>query len=121
VILVTAYPDAEFLARAAEGHVMAYLTKPIKSADIQAAIALAIMRFEEFQRLSQDADSLRQALEDRKAVERAKGIIMKRLRLEEPEAYHRLRRLASNQNRKLVEVAGTVVADDELWQALEKV
>jgi len=121
VILVTAHPGADFLARAAEGHVMAYLTKPIKPADLQAAIALAILRFEEFQRLSQDAASLRQALEDRKTVERAKGIVMKRLRLEEPQAYRRLLRLASDQNRKLVEVAGTVVAADEVFQALEKV
>jgi response regulator NasT len=121
VILVTAHADADFLSRASEGHVMAYLAKPIKPVDLQAAIFLAILRFEEFQRLSQDAASLRQALEDRKTVERAKGIVMKRLRLEEPQAYRRLRRLASDQNRKLVEVAGTVVAADEVFQALEKV
>src|SRR5262249_44387300 len=121
VILITAHPAVDFLDRVGEGHVMAYLTKPIKPADLQAAIGLAILRFEEFQTLRHDAISLRQALEDRKTVERAKGIVMKRLRLDEPEAYRRLRRVASDQNRKLVEVAGTVVAADEGFQALEKV
>jgi two-component system, response regulator PdtaR len=121
VILVTAHPDVDFLARAGEGHVMAYLTKPIKPVDLQAAIGLAVMRFEQFQRLSQEAASLRQALEDRKNVERAKGILMKRLRLEEPEAFRRLRKLASDTNRKLVEVAATIMAADEVFQALEKV
>jgi response regulator NasT len=121
VILVTGHPAVDFLARAGEGHIMAYLVKPIKPVDLQAAIALAIMRFDQFQRLTQEAASLRQALEDRKFVERAKGILMKRLRLEEPEAFRRLRKLASDQNRKVVEVARTVLAADEVFQELEKV
>jgi response regulator NasT len=120
VILVTAHPDGDLLARAGEGHVMAYLAKPIKPVDLEAAIGLAVLRFEQFQKLSQEAAGLRQALEDRKNVERAKGILMKRLRLEEPEAFRRLRKLASDTNRKLVEVAGTILAADEVFEALEK-
>ena len=121
VILITAHPAVDFLARAGEGHVMAYLCKPIKPVDLQAAIALAVMRFEQFQKLRQEAASLRQALEDRKTLERAKGILMERLRLGESEAFRRLRKLASDQNRKVVEVAGAVLAADEVFQALEKV
>jgi response regulator NasT len=120
VILVTAHPNVDFLARAAEGHVMAYLVKPVKPVDLQAAIGLAVMRFGQFQKLTQEAANLRQALEDRKTVERAKGILMTRLRLEEPEAYRRLRKLANDQNHKVVEVAATVLAADEVFQALEK-
>jgi len=119
VILVTAHADVDFLSRAGAGHVLAYLAKPIKPVDLQAAIVLAMLRFEEFQRLSQEAASLRQALEDRKIVERAKRIVMKWLRLEEAEAYRRLWRGGSDQNRKLVEVATTVVAADEVFQTLE--
>jgi response regulator NasT len=121
VILVTAHPGVDFLARAGEGRIMAYLAKPIKPVDLQAAISLAVMRFEQVQRLCQEAAGLRQALEDRKAAERAKGILMKRLQLEEPEAYRRLRKLASDQNRKMVEVVRSILAADEVFQALERV
>jgi response regulator NasT len=121
VILVTAHPGVDFLARAAEEYIMAYLTNPIKPVDLQAAIALAVMRFEQFQKVSQEAASLRQALEDRKVIERAKGAVMKRVRVDEEEAFRRLRKLASNQNRKLVELARTVLTADDLFQALEKV
>jgi response regulator NasT len=120
VILVTGHPDIDFLSPAAADYIMAYLSKPAKGVDLQAAISLAMLRFSHFQALRQEADSLRQALEDRKAVERAKGIVMKRLHLEEPEAFRRLRKLASDQNRKLVEVAQALLKADEAFQALEK-
>src|SRR5207248_5626834 len=115
------HTGADFLARASEGHVMAYLAKPIKPVDLQVAIPLAMTRFEEFQKLSQEAASLRQALEDRKTVERAKGVLMKRLKVDEPEAFRRLKKLASDSNRKFVQVAETVLTADEVFQALEKV
>ena len=121
VILVTAHTEAELLVRAGEEHVMAYLAKPIKPIDLQVAIPLAVMRFEEFQKLGQEAASLRQALEDRKTVERAKGVLMKRLGIDEPEAFRRLRKLASDNNRKVVLVAETVLTADEVFQALEKI
>jgi response regulator NasT len=121
VILVTAHTAADFLARASEGPVMAYLAKPIKPVDLQVAIPVAMTRFEEYHKLRQDAASLRQALEDRKIVERAKGVVMKRLGVDEPEAFARLKKLASDGNRKLVQVAETVLTADEVFQALERV
>jgi response regulator NasT len=120
VILVTAYPGSDFPGRAGESHIMAYLVKPIKPPDLQAAIALAVIRFEEFQELKQEAADLRQALEDRKTVERAKGIIMRRLRLEEPQAFRRLQKMASDENRRLVEIARTVLSSDDVFQSLER-
>lgn len=120
VILVTAHAGEDYLTQIGEANVMAILTKPVKAVDLQAAIALAVMRFDQFQKLAQEAASLRQALDDRKTVERAKGVLMKRLRMEEPEAFRRLQRLASNQNRKLAEVAGAVMAADEVFQVLER-
>ena len=120
VILVTAHHDTHLLARAGAEHIMAYLSKPAKPVDLQAAISLAMLRFGHFQALRAEAASLRQALEDRKVVERAKGVVMKRLRADEPEAFRRLRTLASDTNRKLAEVAQTVLSADEVFQALEK-
>lgn len=68
VILVSAYHDPELIERALQDHVLAYLVKPIKQADLETAVALAMRRFKEFQALEQQADDLRQALEDRKLV-----------------------------------------------------
>jgi response regulator NasT len=92
------------------------LIKPIKPADLETAIYLAVLRFEHFQKLSKEAASLRQALEDRKVIERAKGIIMKRGRIDEPDAFRRLQRLASDKNLKLVELANMIVIADEAFQ-----
>ncbi len=115
VILVSAHHDANLLARAARTHIMAYLVKPVKPADLETAIALAMMRFDQFQKLAQEAASYRQALEDRKVIERAKGIIMKRARLDEPEAFRRLQKLACDRNQKMIEFARMILAAEEAF------
>jgi response regulator NasT len=117
VILISAYHDPELIHRAEGDHVMGYLVKPIKQADLGPAIALAIRRFEQFEALAKEAQDLRQALEDRKLIERAKGILMRRASLDEPSAIRRLQRLASDRNLKLVEVARMLVTADEAFQA----
>ncbi len=99
---------------------MAYLTKPAKPADIQAAIALAILRFEHFQKIRQETADLRQALEDRKLIERAKGVVMRRQHLDEPAAFRRLQKLASDRNLKLVEAARLILCAEETFQALDR-
>ena len=75
VILVSAYHDPALIERAEADHIMGYLVKPIKQADLEPVIALAMRRFEQFQALQREASDLRQALEDRKVIERAKGVI----------------------------------------------
>jgi response regulator NasT len=115
VILVSAYHDDELATRAEHGHVLAYLVKPIKQADLEPAIGIAMRRFEQLQSLQQEAQDLRQALEDRKLIERAKGILMKRGGLDEAEAFRRLQRLASDKNRKLVEVAQMILTAEEAF------
>jgi response regulator NasT len=79
-------------------------------------IALAVRRFAEFQALQTEANDLRRALNDRKLIERAKGIVMKHLKIDEGEAFRRLQKMASSKNQKLVEVASKVV---EVADALE--
>ena len=113
VILVSAYHDEELIERSLRDHVMAYLVKPIKQADLEIAIALATRRFREFLALQEQAASLQQALEDRKVIERAKGILMKRAGLDEPDAFRRLQRLSSEKNIKMVEIARMIVTADE--------
>ena len=113
VILVSAHHESELVERAAEDHVLAYLVKPIKQADLEPAIALAMRRFEQFQALRNEADDLRQALADRKMIERAKGVIMKRSGLNEQDAFRRLQKLASEKNLKLAVLAQMLVTADE--------
>jgi response regulator NasT len=110
---VSAYHDAELIARAEADHIMGYLVKPIKQADLQPAIALAMRRFEQFQALRQEASDLRQALEDRKVIERAKGILMKKANLDEQDAFRRMQKLASEKNRKLIEIAQIILTAEE--------
>ena len=122
VILMSAYDEDGLLTRAGAEHaVMAYLVKPVRAADVKAAIALALARFEQFRAIRRETAGLRQALEDRKVIERAKGILMKRLRVDEEDAYRRLRKLSGDRNRKLVEVAGEVVDADEVFRRLDGV
>jgi response regulator NasT len=115
IIVITAFHDPALIERAERNHVLAYLVKPIKQHDLQPAISIAMTRFQEFQAMSQEADNLRQALEDRKVIERAKGIIMKRTKLDEPEAFRRLQKLARDKNQKLVEIAKIVVTAEEAF------
>jgi response regulator NasT len=113
IILLSGHCDKELIERAEENHVFAYLMKPITSMQLEPAIALATRRCEEFQSLQQEADDLRQALADRKLIERAKGLIMKHLNLDEQEAFRRLQKLASSKNKKLIEIAEMVLTTAE--------
>jgi two-component system, response regulator PdtaR len=115
VVLVSAHDDPEFLRRAeAAGPVMAYLLKPVRAPDVAAAVCLAVARFAERQQ------ALR-ALEERKLVERAKGALMKRLGVDEDEAYRRLWKYANDQNVNVTEVAGLVLRAEEVFRTMEGV
>ncbi len=121
VILVSAHHDDALLARVSPDFIMAYLIKPISEPDLKTAITVAMMRFRHFSALMKEAADLRQALEDRKVIERAKGIVMKRLRVDEDEAFRRLRKMASDQNHKLVEIGQRVINSEEVFGQLDRV
>jgi two-component system, response regulator PdtaR len=109
IIVVSGYHEPDLIERAEKNHIAAYLVKPIKQENLGPAIAIAMRRFQEFNATRQEAANLRQALEDRKVIERAKGILMKRTGLDEPDAFRRLQKLATDNNRKLVDVAQSIV------------
>jgi two-component system, response regulator PdtaR len=113
VILVSAYHDPELIERAGAECVFGYLVKPIKEADLPPTIAVAMRRFELFQSLHQEAADLRQALEDRKLVERAKGVLMRRSGADEADAYRRLQKLATDRRCKLAEAARWVLTVED--------
>lgn len=120
VILISAFHDAELLSRLGENSIMAYLVKPVKEADLSVAITVAMLRFQHFLSIVREAADLRQALEDRKVIERAKGAVVKRVGITEEEAFRRLRKLASDHNRRLVEVAHQVVAAEEVFRPFDR-
>jgi response regulator NasT len=112
VILVSAYHRPQLFERASGDHILAYLVKPTKQADLEAAIAIAMRRFGQFQALRKEAAGGRQALEERKLIERAKGLLMKQAAVDEEEAFRRLRKMARDRNQKLAEVARVMLAGD---------
>jgi len=116
VIIVSAYHDPEYVERALKEHVLAYLVKPISDQSLKTSIELAMQRFKEFQALQEQAANLQQALEDRKLTERAKGILMKRAELSEPDAFRRLQLLSSQKNKKMVEIARMIVEAEEAFK-----
>jgi response regulator NasT len=116
VILVSAFHDATLIERAEADHILGYLVKPIKQADLEPVISLSMRRFEQFEALRRETADLRQALEDRKVIERAKGVLMKRGPLDEQEAFRRMQKLASEKSRKLVEIAQMILVAEEAVQ-----
>ena len=112
---MSAYHDAGLIERAEADHILGYLVKPIKQSDLEPTIALALRRFEQFEALRREANDLRQALEDRKIIERAKGVLMKRAKLEEEDAFRRLQNLASTKNKKMIEIARTILELEEAF------
>jgi AmiR/NasT family two-component response regulator len=114
IILLTAYSEAQLVERAAQANISAYLMKPVSEEDLLPAITLALTRFKQFQALHQEVADLREALEARRVIEKAKGILMRRLTLTEDEAFRRLQRQSQESNRKLAQVAEAIVVADQM-------
>src|SRR5437762_3209189 len=96
VMLLTAYSQQDLVRRAVDAGVFSYVVKPFTEADLLPAIELAIARFHEFDAIRQEAADLREALETRKAVDRAKGLLMSQHGLSEPEAFRRIQQRSMN-------------------------
>lgn len=108
-VVMTADRDGELIARALAGPVMAYLVKPFEPPQLHAALQLAWARFQEHEALHAENVSLRQALEARKAIERAKGLLMNRNQWTEAEAFRRLQRTAMNRRRSMADLAQDIL------------
>ena len=114
VIVLTAYSEKPLAERAIEAGVFAYLMKPVSEEDLLPTILLARSRFREFQDLRKGMSDLREALETRKLIERAKGILMERRNLTEAEAFRRMQIQSQNENKKLAEIAQAIIMADRM-------
>ena len=108
-VAITADRDQDLVRRALEEHVLAFLVKPVEAHQLGPALLVARAQFEELRGLSAENATLRQALQNRKIIERAKGVLMKRNRWTEAEAFRRLQRGAMNRRTTMVELAQDVL------------
>jgi response regulator NasT len=109
VVLFTSRTSIELVQRAREAGVIAFLLKPLRAAEVVPTLEIAIARFRENAKLAQ-------ALEERKVIERAKGVLMNRLGVSEDEAFKRLRRAAMDGRRPMVEVAQALLVSESVQQ-----
>lgn len=112
-ILISAYHEDELVRRALGDHVFAYLVKPVTRDQLQPAIKLAMERFREFEALRAEARDLRQTLDDRRTIERAKRFLMTRAGLPESKSFSRLQELSRAKGRPLAEIARSIVLAEE--------
>jgi len=120
VVVVTGVDDPGLIERSIASGVSAYLTKPVDSRELEAAIGLAAARHAEFRTLEAEVDRAQQALEDRKVVERAKGLLMSALGLSEQDAFRRLQLTARERNLRLADVAARIVEQQSLLEPKRK-
>ena len=101
--------DGAMIKKAVEAGVSAYVVDGLKKERVKPILDMAISRFNAFSRLTRELEEARSALEERKIIDQAKGILMKTKGLGEPEAYALLRKTAMNQNRRLVDIAQSLI------------
>jgi AmiR/NasT family two-component response regulator len=114
VLLLTAYSDQPLVERAKEAGVVGYVVKPFRETELMPIIELSLARFEEFQALEREVGDLREALESRKIVERAKGILMEVHGLRESEAFHRIRKASMDARKSMREVAEAILLTHDM-------
>lgn len=109
VVILTAFSQRELIERARDAGAMAYLVKPFARRDLVPAVELAVSRFRELLALETEVAGLAERLETRKAVERAKGLLMARHGLTEPEAFRWIQRNAMDRRTTMKAVAQAVI------------
>lgn len=115
VIMLTAYADNETIRKVKEAGALGYLVKPVSENELPPAINIALARFQELQDLKTKVMELEDSLEARKLIERAKGILMRRLQMSEHDAYERLRQRARDKRTKMREIARAIIEAEELF------
>lgn len=114
VVVMTAFANPENIRRAEDAGALAYVVKPINPEELPPAIDIALARFHEMQGLRQRVGDLQETIDVRKVLERAKGILMKRLNISDADAEERLRQRAEEKGVRLQDMAQAIVDSDAL-------
>jgi len=109
VIILTAYTERHLIEKARDSGVMAYLSKPFREGDLSPGIELAVTHFLKTSRLTEHVSRLKDQLEARKLIEKAKGLLMTREGLTEAQAYRKLQKTSMQKNKSMKEVADAVI------------
>jgi two-component system, response regulator PdtaR len=109
VLLLTAYTDRELVDRAREAGVVNYLVKPFRDTELLPAIEIALARYAEFREMDKQLSDFKEALETRKLVDRAKGVLMDTQGLKEQEAFRKIQQLSMNSRKSMREVAQAIL------------
>lgn len=110
VVMLTAFSQRDLVERAREAGAMSYLVKPFTQTDLVPAIEMAVSRYAEITQLESEVGDLKERLETRKAVDRAKGILQEQLSLSEPDAFRWIQKTAMDLRMSMREVAEGVVS-----------
>lgn len=113
VVLLTAFSQQHLVERAKEAGVVGYIVKPYQESDLAPAIEVALARFEEFRAMEREVNSLKDALEARKLVDRAKGILMDTQGLTEADAFRRIQKMSMNTRKSMKEIAEAIILTRE--------
>jgi two-component system, response regulator PdtaR len=114
IVILSAHSESGLGSEAANVGAHAYLVKPFNPEQLKPAIEMALVNFEKSRQLEEKLHQVNEALESRKLIERAKGILMKQAGLDEESAYLKLQKTARNENRKLVDVARALILAEQL-------
>ena len=109
VLLLSAYSQQELVQRAQQAGVTGYLVKPFRESDLAPAIEVALSRFSEFRAVEREVGDLKEALETRKAVDRAKGILMDTQGLSETEAFRKIQKMSMDNRKSMRTVADAII------------
>jgi response regulator NasT len=109
VLLLTAFSQTELIDGAKEAGVVGYVVKPFRESELVPAIEIALSRFKEFRVIEKEAQNLRETLETRKLVERAKGVLMETSGLREAEAFRKIQKLSMNTRKSMREIADAIL------------
>ena len=112
VVVLTAFSQRELVERARDAGAMAYVVKPFTKADLMPALEMAMARYDELTTLEAEVGDLRERLETRKLVDRAKGLLQARRGLDEPAAYRWLQRASMDGRTTMRAVSELVVAEE---------
>ncbi|HZP81645.1 MAG TPA: response regulator [Chthonomonadaceae bacterium] len=114
ILFLSSFNEQELIEQASETGALAYLMKPFRKEDLAPALEMAVRRFRQIQSQQKEIEDLKDALETRKIIERAKGILMDRHHMSEEEAFKRIHFQARNQNKKMREIAQSIITAAEL-------
>ena len=114
ILFLSSFNEQELVEQATETGALAYLMKPFRKEDLAPSLEMAVRRFRQIKSQQREIDDLKETLETRKIIERAKGILMDRHHMSEEEAFKRIHFQARNQNKKMREIAQSIVTAADL-------